>query len=190
MKCLFNVLMQVAKKKVLAHLLNLQYTQLLPISQHNLHNHDLIATSTLAQVLSVSAACILALPANSVVRCLVVQGEKVVRHHIPLPSVLILCTGIHLVRYVWQFSECSSLFLIFHILIYRLVTGQWNERHKYCYKYGPISWVNFNPLHDKVPSSQKKIKICICLHIFVAMQGFPLHESTSIQWYSSLLSSS
>lgn len=56
--------MQVGKKKVLALLLNLQYIQLLPILYHNLHSHVLIATSTLALVSLVSAACILAPPVN------------------------------------------------------------------------------------------------------------------------------
>jgi hypothetical protein len=126
--------MQVGKKKALAPLLNLRYIQLLPTSRHNLHSHDLIATSTLAQVLSVSAAYILALPVSSVVRCRVVQGEKVVQHHIPRHSVLILYTGIHLVRYVWQFSECSLLFLIFHILIYTLGARSSVVVKALCYK--------------------------------------------------------
>jgi hypothetical protein len=56
--------MQVGKKKVLALLLNLQYIQLLPILRHNLHSHELIATSTLALVSLVSAVCIPALPVN------------------------------------------------------------------------------------------------------------------------------
>jgi hypothetical protein len=112
--------MQVGKKKAPAHLLSLQYIQRLPISRRSPHSHDLIATSTLARVSSVSAACILALPASSAVRCRVVQGGKVVQRHIPRHSVPILYTGTHLVRYVWQLSECSFLFLIFHILIYTL----------------------------------------------------------------------
>jgi len=106
-----NIVMQVGKKEVAGLLLNLQYIQLLPLLHHNLHNHALIATSTLVLVLLVSAACILALQVNWVVQCLVEQGGRVVQHHTPLHSVLIHYTGIHPVRYVtewWALNHLSS----------------------------------------------------------------------------------
>jgi hypothetical protein len=61
---MFYILMKVGKKKVVVLLLNRRYIQLLQVWYRSLHKHAPIATSTLAQVLLVSAVCILVLQVN------------------------------------------------------------------------------------------------------------------------------